>query len=93
MPVSAVAGQAFTNQVVATFTDSDPNANPADFTATIDWGDGIKTPSTTVTAAGPGTFNVLGTTLTSPPAITPSASRSPTVGAEKVTANGTASVA
>jgi hypothetical protein len=45
---------------VATFTDSDPNANPADFTANINWGDGIQTP-TTVTAAGPGTFDVLGT--------------------------------
>jgi hypothetical protein len=60
-PVAAVAGQAFTNVTMATFTDSDPNASPADFTASITWGDGITTPSTTVTAAGPGTFNVLGT--------------------------------
>jgi hypothetical protein len=60
-PVAAVAGQAFTNLVVGTFTDSDTNASASDFTAAIDWGDGITTPSTTVTAAGPGTFDVLGT--------------------------------
>jgi hypothetical protein len=59
-PVAAVAGQAFTNQTVATFTDSDPNATPADFTANIDWGDG-STSSGTITAAGSGTFDVLGT--------------------------------
>jgi hypothetical protein len=59
--VAAVAGQAFTNVTLASFTDSDPNASPSDFTAAIDWGDGITTPSTTVTAAGPGTFDVLGT--------------------------------
>jgi hypothetical protein len=60
-PVAAVAGQAFTNVTLATFTDSNTNASPNDFTAAIDWGDGITTPSTTVTAAGPGTFDVLGT--------------------------------
>ena len=60
-PITAVVGQAFTNLVVGTFTDSDPGAYPADFSASIDWGDGITTPSTTVTAAGPGTFDVLGT--------------------------------
>ena len=51
-PVAAVANQAFTNVILGTFTDSDPNANPADFTAAIDWGDGISTASTTVTVAG-----------------------------------------
>jgi hypothetical protein len=60
-PITAVVGQAFTNLVVGTFTDSDPGANPAGFSASVDWGDGITTPSTTVTAAGPGTFDVLGT--------------------------------
>jgi hypothetical protein len=59
-PFSALVNQAFTNLTVATFTDSDPNANPADFTANISWGDGIQN-LTTVTAAGPGTFDVLGT--------------------------------
>jgi hypothetical protein len=29
--------------IVATFTDADPDANPDDFTAQIDWGDGFST--------------------------------------------------
>ncbi len=57
--VDSVAGQAFTNVTVATFTD--PDASPSDFAAAIKWGDGITTSSTTVIAAGPGTFDVLGT--------------------------------
>ena len=60
-PVAAVIKQPFSNVVLATFTDSDPNANSSDFTAAITWGDGISTPSTTVMSAGPGTFNVQGT--------------------------------
>jgi hypothetical protein len=60
MPVSTAAGQAFTNQLLATFTDSDPNASPSDFIASINWGDGLQD-NTTVTAAGQGTFDVLGT--------------------------------
>jgi hypothetical protein len=47
--------------VVATFTDSDPNASPSDFLAAIAWGDGITTSSTTVIADGQGRFGVLGT--------------------------------
>jgi parallel beta-helix repeat protein len=60
-PVAAVAGRAFINVVVASFTDSDPNASPSDFAAAIAWGDGITTSSTTVIAAGQGRFDVLGT--------------------------------
>ncbi len=60
-PVAAVAGRAFINVVVATFTDSDPNASPSDFLAAIAWGDGITTSSTTVIADGQGRFQVLGT--------------------------------
>jgi hypothetical protein len=60
-PVAAVAGGAFINVVVATFTDSDPNAGPSDFVAAITWGDGITTSSTTVIADGQGRFDVLGT--------------------------------
>ena len=59
-PVAAVAGRAFVNLVVATFTDSNPNATPPDFTAAIDWGDGYNT-VTTVTADGRGGFDILGT--------------------------------
>ena len=56
-PVAAVAGQAFTNVVVATFTDSNPNATPTDFTAAIDWGDGYNavTTSSPPTAGGTST--------------------------------------
>jgi hypothetical protein len=57
--VAAVAGQEFTNTAVATLTDSNPNARPTDFSATIDWGDGTISAGT-VTDAGQGTFNVLG---------------------------------
>jgi hypothetical protein len=60
-PVTAVVGQAFTNAVLATLTDSDPSANPSDLVATIVWGDGIATSSTTVVADGQGRFDVLGT--------------------------------
>src|SRR5262249_49213280 len=58
-PVAAVAGQAFTNTPVATLHDDDPNAKPSDFTAAIDWGDGTRSAGT-VTAAGKGTCDVLG---------------------------------
>jgi hypothetical protein len=60
-PVAALAGQAFINVVLATFTDSVPGASPSDFRAGITWGDGITTASTTVIADGPGRFAVLGT--------------------------------
>ena len=60
-PLAAVAGRAFINVVVATFTDSDPNASPSNFVAAIAWGDGITTSSTTVIADGQGRFHVLGT--------------------------------
>jgi hypothetical protein len=60
-PVAAVAGQSFTNMVIATFSDADPTAGPSEFTAGIDWGDGITTSNTTVIANGEGHFDVLGT--------------------------------
>jgi hypothetical protein len=59
-PVEAVAGGAFTNVTVASFTDSDSDVNPADFDASIDWGDGYSN-VTSVISAGPGIFDVLGT--------------------------------
>jgi hypothetical protein len=48
---------------VATFTDTTyPNNNPADFTATIDWGDGTTDTGAAVTiAGGSGNFTVSGT--------------------------------
>jgi hypothetical protein len=60
-PIAAVAGQAFINVVLATFTDAAANAGPTDFVAAIAWGDGITTSSSTVTALGQGRFDVLGT--------------------------------
>jgi hypothetical protein len=61
-PVTAVANRAFTNVILGTFTDSNPNnANAADFSAAIDWGDGLSTASTTVNMATSPTFIVLGT--------------------------------
>jgi hypothetical protein len=43
----------------ASFTDSDSGVSANDFTAAIDWGDGISTPNTTVIADASG-FTVLG---------------------------------
>src|SRR5262249_5225897 len=38
--IATTEGQAVSNVLVATFTDADPNGVPADYVATIDWGDG-----------------------------------------------------
>jgi hypothetical protein len=44
------------DQTVAQFIDTDPNGTTADFTATIDWGDGARPNTATVTQpGGPGT--------------------------------------
>ncbi|HVX15776.1 MAG TPA: NF038129 family PEP-CTERM protein [Pirellulales bacterium] len=56
--ITATAKVAFTGQV-ATFSDADPSGTAADFTATIDWGDGTSSAGTV--AAGPsGPFEVTG---------------------------------
>jgi len=55
---AATEGTAF-NGTVATFTDSRAGAGPADFTASINWGDGSTTPGT-ITANGGGVFSVSG---------------------------------
>src|SRR5262249_33563707 len=62
-PASAGAteGTAFTD-VVATFTDANPGANPSDYSATITWGDGHTSPGTIFPdPQQPGTFDVRGT--------------------------------
>jgi hypothetical protein len=47
--------------VVASFTSANPYANTSDFSATIDWGDGINTDTPGIIAAnGGGGFNVVG---------------------------------
>ncbi|MGA2620147.1 MAG: hypothetical protein ABSF26_21220 [Thermoguttaceae bacterium] len=55
-PPAATEGKAITNQVVATFTDSNSAANP---TATITWADGTQT-SGTILPGGGGGFAVQG---------------------------------
>jgi len=48
--------------VVGSFTDANPFATESDFTATIDWGDGVTTDGT-LTALGGGQFTVSGMRL------------------------------
>ncbi|HXO29880.1 MAG TPA: hypothetical protein VOA80_21205 [Thermoanaerobaculia bacterium] len=55
---SAAEGAAF-NGAVATFEDDNAAATPADFTATIDWGDGTATSPGTI-ASSSAAFTVLG---------------------------------
>jgi hypothetical protein len=55
---SATEQSAFSG-AVATFVDDNPTATPADFTATIDWGDGSGTSMGTI-ASSSAAFTVLG---------------------------------
>lgn len=55
----AVNEQSAFSDAVATFEDDNPDATPADFTATIDWGDGSPTTPGTI-AFNSGAFVVLG---------------------------------
>ncbi len=57
---NATEGQALNNVVVATFTDPDLANTTANFTTSIDWGDGTPVSSGTVTATGSGTYDILG---------------------------------
>jgi hypothetical protein len=56
--VRMVEGRAF-NEAVATFTDPDVSAVPADYTATIAWGDGSASSPGAITG-GEGNFSVAG---------------------------------
>jgi hypothetical protein len=58
LTLAATEGAQFSG-TVATFTDADPNATPASFTASIDWGDGAVTPGKVVYNPGGG-FAVTG---------------------------------
>ena len=62
--IAATVGATF-NGAVATFTDANPSAAPGDFSATIDWGDGVTTSGT----IGPhsGGFTIGGTHTYSQP--------------------------
>jgi parallel beta-helix repeat protein len=57
--VSAMEGRAFTG-VVATFTDANPGNRTADFSASINWGDGNTSPGTISYNASTGTYTVTG---------------------------------
>jgi PKD repeat protein len=57
--INPVAGVGFT-AAVATLTDTNPLATAGEYTATIDWGDGITSPGT-VSADGRGGFTITGT--------------------------------
>jgi ELWxxDGT repeat protein len=59
--ITATEGSAFT-AVVASFTDGDPKGTVADFTATINWGDGSSSAGVVTPHAGGG-FDVSGTHL------------------------------
>ncbi len=58
-PLQTVSGQTFTG-LVATVTDSEPNAVAANFTTTIAWGDGSASTGTVVLDPS-GAFDVFGT--------------------------------
>jgi hypothetical protein len=57
--VTPAVGVPFTG-TVATFSDTDPNGNVRDYTATINWGDGHAS-NASIVADGNGGFNVIGT--------------------------------
>src|SRR5262249_51521410 len=59
--VQATEGTVFSG-VVASFADADPNSTASQFTAIISWGDG-QTSAGTVTATGPGSFQVSGSNI------------------------------
>ena len=59
-PIAAVKGKVFTGAALATFSDVGyPDHNPADFTTSINWGDGT-TDVGNVSTAGDGSFTVSG---------------------------------
>ncbi|HWB09164.1 MAG TPA: TIGR03118 family protein [Pirellulales bacterium] len=57
--ISATEGTQFAG-TVATFTDGNPSATTADFTATLDWGDGTTATTGTVSVNPTGGFIVVG---------------------------------
>jgi cyclophilin family peptidyl-prolyl cis-trans isomerase len=63
---SAAPGQALTDLVVASYRDNDPRGLPADFNATVNWGDG--TPLSVSTGATPTVTIARDTTRPSPTA-------------------------
>jgi hypothetical protein len=89
---NATVGVPFSGQV-ASFTSSDPAATAADFTATINFGDGTPSAAGTVVAA-PGGFVVTGihTFTTANPAVPVTVTITTTLDPDQVTANSLADV-
>jgi len=57
--IKLVEGKSY-SRVLAWFTDSDPNGTVADYTATVDWGDGTGASSASIVSVGSGYFAVRG---------------------------------
>ncbi|MFL5338898.1 MAG: TIGR03118 family protein [Gemmataceae bacterium] len=74
------------NGTVATFTDLNPNATTTDFTATINWGNGVTAPGV-VTAVGGGVFNVSGSNSFTTPGTLPVSVLIQDVGGSSLTIN------
>src|SRR5205823_14171442 len=56
--ITPVVGAPFSNLVVATFTDTNPDAAASDFTSSVDWGDGTQSQGTVQKVQG--RFQILG---------------------------------
>jgi hypothetical protein len=89
-PVAATQGQAFTG-LVASFTDANPLGAVADYTATIDWGDGTAGTGV-VSKNGSGGFNVSGTHTYAAIGASPVIVTINDVGGESATATSSAAV-
>ncbi|HEY1190028.1 MAG TPA: SdrD B-like domain-containing protein, partial [Gemmata sp.] len=57
-PVTGTTDQPITESVLATFTDADQDHTAANYTASVDWGDGSEPGAATVVTTGTGTFQV-----------------------------------
>jgi hypothetical protein len=77
--------------VVATFTDANPLAQPGDFSATVDWGDGTSGPAQ-VTAHAGGGFDVTGTVMYQNPDVYPVSVAIADVGGARAAATSSATV-
>ncbi len=58
--ITVTQAQAFTQAVVATFTESDAGVTASDFVASINWGDGTPTSGGTIAANGTISFDIQG---------------------------------
>jgi hypothetical protein len=90
-PVATTEGAVFTG-AVASFTDGNPNSTASDFTPTITWGDG-QTSIGTVTATGPGSFQVVGSNTYAEEGSYPVSVSITDVDGSTASSSGTASVA